>query len=141
MDVGLLLLRVVVGAYLTVHGTQKLFGWFGGPGQAGTRGFMKMLGFRPAGPWAVVSGPREAGGGLLLLLGLLDPLGTLGVVAAMTTAIFAAHWRHGPMNTDGGYELPLTNVAVALAVGLAGPGRYSLDALLGIALPEPITGI
>jgi putative oxidoreductase len=141
MDVGLLILRVVVGAYLVVHGTQKLFGWFGGPGQAGTRGLMTMLGFRPAGLWAAVSGASEAGGGLLLLLGLLNPLGTLGVTAAMITAIFAVHWRKGPMNSNGGYELPLTNVAAALTVGLGGPGRYSLDALLGIALPEPVTGI
>jgi putative oxidoreductase len=140
-DVGLLLLRVVVGAYLFAHGTQKLFGWFGGHGLAGTGAGMGMMGFRPPALWAIMAGVSEAGGGLLLLVGLLNPLGTLGIAAAMLTATFAVHWHKGPFNTNGGYELPVTNVAAALAVALAGPGRYSLDAPLGIALPEPATGL
>jgi len=140
-DIGLLLLRVVVGAYLFAHGAQKLFGWFGGHGLAGTGHGMRMMRFRPSTFWAFMAGVSEAGGGLLLLLGLLNPLGTLGIAAAMLTATFAAHWRQGPLAANKGYELPLTNLVAALAVGLAGPGRYSLDAALGIALPEPATGI
>ena len=140
-DVGLLLLRVVVGAYLFAHGTQKLFGWFGGNGMAATGTGMGMMRFRPPMFWAFMAGVSESGGGLLLLLGLLNPLGTLGIAAAMLTATFAVHWQKGPFNTSGGYELPLTNLAAALAVALAGPGRYSLDALLGIALPEPAIGL
>lgn len=141
MDIALLVLRVVVGLYLFGHGAQKLFGWFGGPGQAGTAGFMSMLGFRPARFWALGAGLAEAVGGLLLALGLLNPLGSLGVIAAMLVATFSVHLGKGAFNATGGPELPLTNVAVAVAVAVAGPGRYSLDSLLGVALPEPAFGV
>lgn len=141
MDIGLLVLRIVVGLYLFGHGSQKLFGWFGGHGLAGTSGTMTRLRFRPAGFWALVSGLAEAGGGLLFLLGLLSPLGSAGIAAAMLTAIFSVHWSRGVWNSNQGFELPLTNLAGAVAVGFAGPGRYSLDSVLRIAFPEPLTGI
>lgn len=141
MDIALLVLRAVVGLYLFGHGAQKLFGWFGGPGQAGTAGFMSKLGFRPARLWALNAGLAEAAGGLLLALGLLSPLGSLGVIAAMLVATFSVHLGRGAFGATGGPELPLTNIAVAVAVALAGPGRYSLDSLLGIGLPEPAFGV
>jgi putative oxidoreductase len=59
----------------------------------------------------------------------------------MLTAIFAVHWSKGLWNSQGGSELPLTNLVVAVAVAVAGPGRYSLDYVLGINLPEPATGL
>jgi putative oxidoreductase len=142
MDVALLILRVVVGAYLFAHGAQKLLGWFGGPGLAGTEGFMgNMLRLRPARLWTLAAALSEFGGGLLLVLGLLSPLGSLGIAAAMITATLTAHAGKGWFNTAGGWELPLTNLAVAAAVGIAGPGAISLDHALKIALPEPAIGI
>ena len=140
MDIALLVLRLVVGLYLFGHGSQKLFGWFGGYGLKGTAGFFgSALGFRPAGLWTLLAGLSEAGGGLLMALGFLSPLGPLGVAAAMLVAIFAVHWPKGVWAQNGGYELPLTNLAAAVALALTGPGAVSLDAALGIALPEPLT--
>ncbi len=141
MDVALLVLRVVVGLYLIGHGTQKLFGWLGGPGLPGTAGFLGTLGFRPARFWATNAGLAEAGGGLLLLLGLLSPLGSAAIVAAMLVAIATAHLGKGWFNMTGGPELPLTNIAAAVALALVGPGRYALDSWLGVSLPEPVVGI
>jgi putative oxidoreductase len=142
MDMALLILRVVIGLVVAGHGAQKLFGWFGGGGIEATSGFLGgALRFRPGRFWAVSSGLAETGGGLLLALGFLSPLGSAGVAAAMLTAIFSVHWSKGLWNSNGGIELPLTNLAVAVAVGIAGPGRYSLDNLLGTTLPEPATGL
>jgi putative oxidoreductase len=136
MDLALLVLRLVIGLALAAHGSQKLFGWFGGGGMKGTHGFIDMLGFRPARFWAPVVAVGEFGGGLLMALGLLNPIGPLAVIGAMLTATWTAHWSKGFWNRDGGYELPLTNIAVAVAVALAGPGRWSLDSFFGIALPQ-----
>jgi putative oxidoreductase len=137
MDVGILILRIVVGAYLFGHGTQKLFGWFEGSGLKGMQGFLAMMGFRPAAMWALASGTAESLGGLGLALGLLNPLPSIAITSVMITAIFTAHRGKGLWNTKGGAELPLTNIAATAAVAFAGPGRYSLDALFGISLPEP----
>jgi putative oxidoreductase len=136
MDLALLVLRVVIGLALAAHGSQKLFGWFGGGGLQGTHGFIDMLGFRPTRFWAPAVAVGEFGGGLVMALGLLNPIGPLAIVAAMLTASLTAHRGKGFWNSKGGYELPLTNIAVAVAVAVAGPGRWSLDSLFGIALPQ-----
>ncbi len=81
----------------------------------------------------------EFGGGVLLALGLLSPLGSLGICAAMLMAIAKVHWPKGIWSSQGGMEFPLTNLVVALALALAGPGLYALDTALGLVLPEPIT--
>ncbi len=138
-DLAVLVARVVVGLLLFGHGSQKLFGWFGGYGLAGTAGWLGSMGMQPARFWALMAGLSEAAGGLLLALGFLNPLGSLGIIAAMLTAILTAHRGKGIWGTNGGSELPLTNLAVALAVAIAGPGAYSIDAILGIRLPEPLT--
>lgn len=138
-DLSLLILRLVVGALMFGHGTQKLFGWFGGYGLEGTSGFFGgQLRLRPAKFWTAVAGLSEAGGGLLLATGLLNPLGPLAVIAAMIMASILAHWPRLWV-TEGGLEYPLVLIAVAAAVAIAGPGAYSLDAALGIALPTPDT--
>jgi len=138
-DWGLLFVRIIVGFLLFGHGTQKLFGWFGGRGLRATiAGMGTNLRLRPAPLWGVLAGAAEAGGGLLFGLGLLSPLGSLGIIAAMLMASLLAHWGR-LWASNRGMELPLTNLAIAVAVGLTGPGAYSLDAALGIALPEPLS--
>src|SRR5438067_8627652 len=94
-----------------------------------------MLGFRPAWLWAHGLGIAEFGGGLLTALGLLGPIGPIGISAAMLTATVVVHWAKGPWGNEGGYEQTLTNLAVAISLALAGAGAYSLDALLGLNVP------
>lgn len=128
MDVALLLLRLTVGLYLAGHGAQKLFGWFKGHGLRGTGAWLESQGFHPGGFWAALAGLSEFGGGLLLTLGFLSPLGSIGIGSAILVAIIKAHWPK-VWAAEGGFEHPLINLVVALAVGLIGPGRYSLDAV------------
>src|SRR5438132_4998329 len=120
MDFGLLILRVVVGALLVGHGAQKLFGWFGGYGLAGTGGFFHSLGFRPGKPMAAAAGLSEAGGGLLLALGLLSPLAGAAIVGTLLVAA-SVHQDKGLWGANGGYELPLPYAVVGATLALAGP--------------------
>lgn len=130
-----LILRAALGGFMAGHGAQKLFGSFGGPGMEGTSGFMEMLGLRPGKPWAVLAGLSEFGGGLLTLLGFLGPAGPIGVIGSMAMATTKAHWGKPIWVTEGGAELPVTNIAAATALIVNGPGRYSLDRALGLRLP------
>jgi putative oxidoreductase len=132
VEIGLLLLRVVVGALLVGHGTQKLFGWFGGYGLDGVAGWFGSIGFRPARPMAVIAGLGEAVGGLLLLLGLLSPLAAAVVIGTLLVA--ASTHLPKVWATDGGLELPLVFATVAATLGFTGPGRYSLDNAFGLDL-------
>jgi putative oxidoreductase len=136
---GLLILRLVVGLTLAAHGSQKLFGWWGGAGMAGWTQTVQKLRIRPAQLWAWVAALSEFGGGLLLALGLLSPLGSLAIVGAMVVAIVTVHLSRGFWSTKGGYEFNLSLIAAAVALALTGPGAYSLDSTLGIHLPEPLT--
>src|SRR5919201_2805011 len=121
-DVGILAVRAVGGALLAGHGAQKLFGVFGGPGLRGTAGVMEMLGLRPGPLWGTAAALSEFGGGTLLALGLLSPLGSIGAISAMTMATVKAHWGKPIWVTKGGAELAVTYGTIALAVGLTGPG-------------------
>ena len=134
-DGGLLLLRLTVGGLLAGHGAQKLFGSFEGPGLHGTRGMVESMGYRPGHVWAAAAAAGEFGGGVLTGLGLLSPLGPLSAMSVMATATAKVHWGKPVWVTAGGAELPLTNMAAAGAIALAGPGRWSLDRMLGIRLP------
>jgi len=138
VSIGLLLLRVIVGGLFVGHGTQKLFGWFGGHGLDGTGAWMESLGFRRGRVWAAVGGLAESLGGLLLALGFLTPLAAAAIVGVMTTATMAVHLRNGVWNTNGGYELPLVYAAAATAIAFMGPGAYSVDRLIGLSI-EPVT--
>ncbi len=139
IDAGLLVIRVVLGAIFVAHGAQKLFGWFGGGGLKGTTAWIGNMGIRPAWLWGTISALNEFGGGLLLIAGLANPLGPLAIIAQMLVATLLVHWRNGFWNSKGGIEFPLINLAGALLIGLSGSGAYSLDAILKLALPEPIT--
>jgi len=115
-----------VGGALFAHGTQKLFGWFGGGGPEGTAQFLDSAGFEPPKLNATLAGVGEAGSGVLLALGL----GTGPAAAAATGTMVTAgsvSAQNGFFNTKGGYELPATYALAATALALTGPGRVSLD--------------
>jgi len=128
-NLGRLLLRVTVGSIFIEHGTQKLFGWFGGHGPSGTGQFFESLGLRPGRRNAIVAGVAEAGGGALLVLGLATPAAAAAVGSVMVTALRTAIWRDEIKVGTGGYEVLL--LANAVAIADSGPGPLSLDALLG----------
>lgn len=138
LDAGLLVLRLTVGLLLAGHGAQKLFGWFGGAGFARTAQNMPRMGFRPGWLWAALAAGSEFGGGLALAAGLLMPLPAVGIVASMAVAVFKAHWKNGFWNAKGGVEYPLMLLLFAATLGLVGAGRYSLDTLLGLHLPDAL---
>ncbi|MFD4830740.1 DoxX family membrane protein [Streptomyces sp. SID4919] len=132
-DLGLLLLRVGIGGALTAHGTQKLFGWFGGGGIEGTGTAMESMGYIPGRPSAIASGLAEAGGGTLLALGLATPFAGAAASGGMAGAA-AVHAPNGFFTTEGGYELPAAFGTAAASLALTGPGRYSVDHAIGHVL-------
>ncbi|MFG2497369.1 DoxX family protein [Streptomyces sp. NPDC048441] len=129
-DLGLLLLRVTTGGVLAAHGAQKLFGWFGGHGVAGTGAFMESIGFQPGKANAVIAGLAEAGGGTLLALGLATPAAGSAAAGAMAGAT-AVHAPNGFFSQGGGYEYPAFLGVVSAALAVTGPGAYSADHALG----------
>src|SRR5262245_13973019 len=133
MHAGLLVVRVVVGLLMAAHGAQKLLGWFGGYGIAGTGQFLEDLGFRPGRLFATLAAVSETFGGLLIALGFLGPIGPAVVLATMIVATVSVHWGHGLFAITNGIELPLLYAAVAIGLALTGYGRYSVDALLGLS--------
>jgi putative oxidoreductase len=133
MEYGMLLLRVVAGLALAAHGSQKLFGSFGGSGPAGTRAFFAGLGFRTPLAMAFVAGLSELGGGLLFAFGLVTPFAALAITVVMVNAIGTVHWKKGFFNSAGGFEYNLLIIATAVAVTATRPGRFSLDHAFGWA--------
>ena len=135
LSIGLLLARLFLGLGVAAHGAQKLFGWFGGYGIKGTGGFFEgSLGLKPGALFATMSGLGEFGGGLLVAIGWLGPIGPALIIAVMTIAMITVHWKHGFFVTSNGVELPLMNVAGALALAFAGFGAYALDAVAPVAV-------
>ena len=132
-NVGLLASRAVLGGYLSVHGAQKLFGAFDGPGLDAAGAGFEALGLRPGKAMAGLAGASELGGGILTVTGIADPLGPLAIAGAMVVAT-SVHRKQGPMAQKGGFELPLTNLAVALALIGSGPGRLRLGPHLSKSL-------
>src|SRR5262245_66098491 len=126
-DLGLLALRVTAGGLLAGHGAQKLFGAVGGHGLEGTAGWLESIGLKPGKFWAAMAGTSEFGGGTLTALGLASPVGSIAMQGAMATAARKVHWNKPIWVTAGGAEVPLLYSSIGIALGLAGPGRYSLD--------------
>jgi putative oxidoreductase len=127
---GLLFLRVVIGGIFSAHGAQKLLGWFGGPGLEGTRGWLGNLSFRLPAVMALVVALSESSG-VLFAVGLLTPFAALLMCSVMCVAIAAVHWPNGFFNGSKGYEFNLSLIAATVAVAATGPGRFSLDRLIG----------
>lgn len=138
-DIAVLALRLTTGGLLAGHGAQKLFGAFNGPGLEGTAGWLESMGLKPGDKWALMASASEFGGGMLTALGLFHPIGPISTIGAMATAMRTAHAGKPIWVTEGGAELPVTNIAVAVALTLLGPGRLSLDRILGIDLPEAVS--
>jgi putative oxidoreductase len=127
-DLGLLALRLGAGGVLFAHGSQKLFGWFGGGGLDATGAAMEQMGFTPGRQSALASGLAEAGGGALIALGLATPAAGAAAAGGMAGAV-SVHAPAGFFAASGGFEYPAFLGYSAAAIGLAGPGRYSLDHL------------
>lgn len=126
-DLGLLVLRLVLGGAFIAHGCQKLFGLFGGPGIDGFAGALRGFGYQQAGVLSLVTGVTELTGGSLVVLGLFTPLGAAGLLGIMVNTI-ALKWGNGFFaSPGGGFELDLALAAMASALVLGGPGRVALD--------------
>jgi putative oxidoreductase len=132
VSAGLLVGRLMLGLAMAAHGTQKLFGWFGGYGLAGTGGYFEQLGFRPGRAYAAAASSAEVAGGVLVALGLLGPVGPALILSVMVVAAITVHWSNGFFANSNGIEVPFLYAAGAVALALAGPGRLSLDAVLGL---------
>jgi putative oxidoreductase len=129
---GLLVARLAVGLAMAAHGSQKLFGWFGGHGLDGTGGFFESLGFRPGRFFALAAGASELAAGVLTAAGLLGPAGPALMLMTMLVAIATVHAANGFFAGSNGIEVPFLYAVAAVTLALTGPGALSLDALLGI---------
>jgi putative oxidoreductase len=132
MQVGRLIVRLVIGGLFIGHGTQKLLGWFGGPGPAGTAQMMDGLKLHPPRRNALAAGATETAGGALLAAGLATPLAAASLIGVMLTAIRTVHLPNGPWVSNGGYEYNLVLIAALLGLVDGGPGELSLDRALGL---------
>jgi putative oxidoreductase len=138
MDEAMLVLRIVVGTVMFFHGSEKLFGWWGGEGLSGAADFFARQGYRPPALMAVVAGVAETAAGALLAAGLATPLACLLLVSTLVN-VMALHARNGLSRRANGYEYELVLLAGVVAVLLGGTGHWSLDALLGLphlSLPQ-----
>ncbi|PFO06583.1 oxidoreductase [Bacillus sp. AFS076308] len=130
INLGLLIIRLVVGILFIGHGAQKLFGWFGGYGLKGTGGWFDSIGMKPGITMALLAGLTELVGGILFALGLLTPLAGIMIAGTMVMAILKVHAPNGLWATANGYEYNLTLLAIAIGIALIGPGQYAVDAFL-----------
>jgi putative oxidoreductase len=129
---GLLIARLVLGTLIAAHGSQKLFGWFGGYGLTGTGGFFEQIGFHPGRTFAAAAAVGEIVAGILIVLGFLGPIGPALMLSVMIVAAVSVHWKGGLFAGTNGIEVPLLYATGAVTLALTGPGLYSLDAALGL---------
>ncbi|MBX8484269.1 DoxX family protein [Pseudomonas cichorii] len=124
---GLTVLRIIVGIIFIAHGSQKLFGAFGGYGLEGTAQFMASQGLNPGYLMALLSGSVEFFGGLAVLIGLLARPAALGLAVLLLVAIFSVHITHGLFMANNGYEFALALLGGAIAILIEGAGKLSVD--------------
>jgi putative oxidoreductase len=129
-----LVLRVPIGIIFVAHGAQKLFGWFGGHGLAGTGQWMESIGLAPGYLMALLAGGAEFFGGLALIVGLLVRPAGAALAFAMLIAVFGVHIGNGLFVSNGGYEFALALLAASASLAISGAGRASLDTVLAGAL-------
>ena len=127
---GLTVLRIFVGIIFAAHGSQKLFGWFGGGGLAGTAQWMESIGLAPGMLMAVLAGGTEFLGGLALIIGLLARPSALGLSFTLLVAIFSVHISNGLFMANNGYEFALALLGGTVAVLIEGAGKLSIDRAL-----------
>lgn len=132
VSLGLFALRIVVGLAMAAHGSQKLFGWFGGYGLDGTGGFFESLGFRPGRTFALMAGATEVTSGLLIALGFLGPVGPALMLSVMLVAALTVHLKNGFFATSNGVEVNVLFGIAAIALAFTGFGGFSLDAVTGL---------
>ncbi|MTT30931.1 DoxX family membrane protein [Terrilactibacillus sp. BCM23-1] len=126
-DIGLLLIRLVIGLTFVGHGAQKLFGWFGGPGLTGTGEWLESIGIKPGGKiWAIVAGTFELVGGILFLIGFWIPVGASLIGLIMLDAILTVHGPNGFWAVNNGFEYNLVLIAIVVGIAFTGPGGYVL---------------
>ena len=124
---GLTVLRIFVGIIFAAHGSQKLFGWFGGNGLAGTAQWIESIGLAPGVLMALLSGGTEFFGGLALIIGLLARPAALGLTFTLLVAIFTVHISNGLFMANNGYEFALALLGGTVAVLIEGAGKVSFD--------------
>lgn len=127
MTIARFLLRAVVGLFFIGHGTQKLFGWFGGPGLDQTGQGFEQVGLQPGRRHAALAGATETAGGAMVLTGTATPLAASMLTGVMLTAIDRIHGKNGPWNTEGGFEYNAVLIAAVLTLAEVGPGDLSVD--------------
>lgn len=128
-DLPLLLMRLMIGWVFVFHGSQKLFGWFGGYGIEGTAGFFEQIGIPFPVANVILAGSAEFFGGLVLLIGTGTSIAVIPMIVSMLVASFVAHGKAFSVQ-DGGMEYALTLAVVLTALGLMGPGRFTVGRLL-----------
>lgn len=131
MNVGLLILRLLLGGLLLGHSMQKMVGWFGGLGPAGTGAIFEKWGLRPGKQLVVVAATCELVATTLLVLGLLVPVGSAIAVGTLLVAVSVTA-PNGVWAQKGGFELPLVYAGIAAALAFTGPGAASLDHAIGL---------
>ncbi|HVJ49851.1 DoxX family protein [Desulfitobacterium sp.] len=126
LNLGLLVIRLIFGLSFARHGTEKLFGWFGGHGIKGNAGFFESIGIKPGVPMAFLAGLGELLGGLLFAAGVFIPIAAILMVGTMIVAIATVTGKNGFSATASGYEYNLAIIAAVVGIFLTGPGAYVL---------------
>src|SRR5690606_15175041 len=127
---GTTILRVVAGLTFAAHGSQKLFGWFGGFGLVGVGQWMESIGLAPGYLMALLAGSAEFFGGLALIIGLLVRPAAVVLAITMLVAILTVHLNNGFFMSNNGYEFALALMAISVALVFEGAGKLSLDGRL-----------